>query len=292
MEIIKYPHIKYLGDDENKGILDGGNIVLTEKIDGGQFRFWFENGKLHFGSRNQELIEEKDNNQFKRTIDYVISVLNQSSFYANGDDIIYDSRYEFFGEACFKHTINYDWNKIPPFIGYSIYDIVTHKFLPWSDVKKIFNDLGFTVVPEADTDCYYTIPKSKFYPGDAEGIVFFNYEKQLFAKIVSPEFKEENRKAFGMSKKHVENDDEKVVMIYCTNARINKAILSLRDSGHPIGMTLMRDLYELVWIDIIEEHYKDILLSNFQINIKGIRSLIAKRCLEVLKTYMINQELR
>jgi len=288
MEIIKYPHIKYLGDDENKGILDSGNIVLTEKIDGGNMRFWFDGGIFHFGSRNRELIEEKDKDQFKRCIDYIKEILEQFVFFERYYSF---DRYEFFGEACFKHTINYDWNKIPPFIGYSIYDTVTHKFLPWHQVKKIFNDLGFTVVPEADTDCYYKIPKSKFYPGNAEGIVFFNYEKQLFAKIVSPEFKEENRKAFGTSKKHAENDDEKVVLTYCTNARINKAILSLRDSGHPIGMTLMRDLYELVWIDIIEEHYKDILLSNFQINIKGIRSLIAKRCLEVLKTYMINQEL-
>jgi len=288
MEIIKYPHIKYLGDDENKGILDG-HVVFTEKIDGGNFRFWFADGKLHFGSRNRELIEEKDKDQFKRCIDYIIKILNN---FPKLPAIILEARYEFFGEACFKHTINYDWNKIPPFIGYSIYDTHTHKFLSWCYVKIIFSDLGFTTVPEADTDCYYTIPKSKFYQGNAEGIVFFNYDKQLFAKIVSPEFKEENKKAFGTSKKHAENDDEKVVMTYCTNARINKAILSLRDSGHPIGMPLMKNLYELVWIDIIEEHYKDILLSNYQINIKGIRRLISKRCLEVLKTYMINQELK
>jgi len=42
---------------------------------------------------------------------------------------------------------------------------------------------------------------------------------------------------------------------------------------------------------MFEEEWQDILMGNFKINSKGIRQLIAKRCLSILKQVIVNNSL-
>lgn len=292
---IKYPKIKYLGDEENTGILtDGDYIVVQEKIDGGNFRFKIIDGELIFGTRNTILGPDSDRFIFAKCIEYIKGkILESHNFFVSKGKDVYN-RYIFFGECCVKHTIGYDWSRIPPFLGFDIYDTEKHCFLYADEAIRIFTTLNIPVVPEIYTVIWKTdlyaldIPQSKYYNGKAEGIVIKNYSKQLFAKIVSPEFKEENKKAFGASKKHADNDDEKIVLAYCTNARIQKWICKLRDGGHALDMTMMTKLPLLVYDDIFEEQWREISKSNLTVSFRTIRSMISKRCAVVLKTEIVN----
>jgi len=66
MEFSKYLKIKIAGHEDNKRIFSDpeDDIVVEEKIDGGNFRFYINKGNIIFGSRTQQLTSnegEEDN---------------------------------------------------------------------------------------------------------------------------------------------------------------------------------------------------------------------------------------
>jgi hypothetical protein len=137
------------------------------------------------------------------------------------------------------------------------------------------------------------VPDSKYTPlslpnRQAEGVVFKNYDKQIFAKYVRKKFKEINKRAFGSSKKFANDDSEKIVAIYCTNARIDKIIFKLIDEGFKLNKKMMTKLPVKVYNDIISENWKDILTTKYVIDVNRIRKLVAKRCLTVLDQVITN----
>ena len=123
----------------------------------------------------------------------------------------------------------------------------------------------------------------------AEGVVFKNYKKQLFVKHVRDKFKENNGKAFGRKPKDkLPTQDDVLVYKYCTNRRIQKIIEKVRDEGEEISMSIMGRIIKATYQDIIEEEWLDILNSNWVLDLKNCRKLVAVRCKEVLNTYIIN----
>jgi len=298
----KYLKIKQLGDLENKDIFlfDNDDIVIEEKVDGANFRFMItKNGKLMFGSHNRELGEKDENYKFwKRSIDFIKEKIGNESFLNNPK---FHNKI-FYGESMKKHSLDYNWEKIPTFLGFDILDLTTNKFI--SNKNEYFNELGLPVVPHIMTckankikdinDAH--VPVSAYAPlstpqQKAEGCVFKNYDKQLFAKYVREQFKEVNRRAFGGSKKWATNDTEKIIAMYCTNARIDKIIYKLHDNGMDLGMMMMKKLPTKLWNDIIEEHGGDILRTKFKLDLGLLRKDISHRCVAVLKQVIVNSAL-
>lgn len=305
-EFRKYPKIYVLGNEENKDIfLDSEDlIVIEEKLDGTNIRFLINNGKIIFGSRNRQLTSDEGeeiniDKNFKLILDYVKSILKDRNLTS------YEG-YIFFGEGMIKHSLDYDWDKIPRFVGFDIFDLKKGMFLCYKQSKKIFEELGFTFVPiikellvkevlklKMNDDF---IPISEYAPKSkpkqqAEGIVFKNYKKQIFAKYVREKFKEVNKKTFGFNKKYTNNDDEKVVAIYCTNARIDKMIFKMIDEGKKLEMKLMSELPKRVYNDMFEENWREIIHTNYVVNFRNLRKMVSKRCLMVLKQVIVNNSL-
>lgn len=304
-DFIKYPKIKIIGDEENKDLLSNPEdfIIIEEKIDGGNFRFMIYNDNLIFGTRTQQITSDEGkesnvNKNFKRCLMYIkdkiINNINKNKY----------NHYIFFGECCVKHSMGYDWEKIPPFIGFDVYSMKEKKFLDYTDVKKIYNSLKIEVVPlieiiQASKLKKYTdedIPITKYPPKlnpklQAEGIVFKNYRTQIFAKYVRSQFKEENKLAFGSSKKYANDDSERVAFEYCTNARIEKCIFKLIDDGNKLSVKLMELLPNAVYADIVEEHYKDVMFSRMTVNFHTIKKIVSTRCFKVLSQVIVNNAL-
>jgi len=286
----KYPKIKVIGNEENKELLINpeDEIVIEEKIDGANFRFMYYNGEFIFGSRTQELGEpKKDNKSWARAIGYIRRLMKKGDY----------NNYIFYGECCTRHSTQYDFDKMPPFIGFDIYDLDKHKFMDWPLAKRFYEEIDLHFVPiidkvKAKDLKQYTdkdVPKSEFYDGQAEGVVFKNYNTQIFAKYVTAKHREEATKVFGGSKKWATNDTDKIVATYCTNPRIEKKIFELIHEGYKLDMPMMKQLPTRVFEDIREEHYKDILNKNFKIDVGDMRRTIAKRCLNVLKMMITNK---
>lgn len=302
MTFHKYPKIKILGDEENKELLSNpeDDIVIQEKIDGANARFMIKDGRIIFGSRTQSIgdSEQEIGGNWKRWTEYVKGKIKELDYLKPLEGVIY------YGEACLKHTLTYDWEKIPPFLGFDIRDLDNNKFIDYKIAKKRFERMGLTFVPIikeckakdikefSDNEVSISVYAPRSNPQQqAEGAVFKNYDKQVFAKYVRQQFKEDNRKAFGEGKKFAENDSEMVVASFCTNARIDKCVFKLIDEDNELSMELMHKLPRMVLEDIMEEHWKDICLSNWSVNFRTIKKRVGVRCLEVLKQIIVNNRL-
>jgi len=301
MSFMRYPKIRALGHEDIADIFSvpTEEIVLEEKIDGANFRLGFREGEPIFGSRNRELLSEEQNKQFSNGIKYLYDHLSKY----NPKDLKRFTGYIFYMEYCIPHSIQYNWADMPLFLGFDVYNIKEELFLPPHEKNPLFKSLGIETVPEIsvlkvnDLKNFVfddaSIPRSKYYSGPAEGIVFKNYDHrpQMFGKLVHSRFKELNKKVFGGSAKHVKTDDERLVAKYCTNARIDKNIYKLLDEDHKLGMELMKYLPRRVTKDIYEEHWQDILWSNWKLDMHKVRNLISKRCAGALKM-MVTQNIR
>ena len=308
MEFKKYDKIRILGDVENKDIFKDkkDEIIIQEKVDGANFRFYItEKGTIIFGSRSRQLTsnEGEDTNvekNFTRCIKFI-----RDKWEEVRDIAPTLSHLIFYGENMIKHTMDYDWEKLPPFLGFDIYDIKKERHLDYKDVKTIFcTNLKMDMVPlikiGKSKDIIKVddkfIPESKYaslssQDRQCEGIVFKNYKRQIMAKYVREKFKEKNKKVFGLGKKWAKTDDEYFVAVYCTNARIDKCLFKLIDDGKQLDMTMMGDLLNMVYKDIWEEHWNEISFSKKRIDLLNLKKLVSRRCLEVLKQSIVNESL-
>jgi len=302
----KYTKIYTLGHEENKDIFlnPDDRVIVQEKIDGGNFRFYVkEDGTLLFGSRRQQLGDDEGkeifaDKEFMKTIEFVQDKLSDIDMKDYAKKI-------FYGESCHKHTLPYDWVKIPRFLLFDIFDLEQGEFVPYDEVVKTVEKLGFKMpqlvydgkvndLPEINDEF---VPQTE-YPSpssdvkQAEGVVIKNQDNKLYAKYVRDEFKERNQKTFGgNSVKYNKTDDTdnvEFVHKYCTDARIEKVVYKLLDEGNKLEMKLMGQLIKETYLDIIEENWKEILTSNWKLSFKNIRKIIAKRCVQVLKKMMKN----
>ena len=305
----KYDKIKQLGDEENKELLTSpeDEIVIEEKLDGANTRFMIKNGKVIFGSHSQQLTSDDGNpdnvnKNFKKSYELIKSKIEPlpASILAELEGLT------FFGETMIRHTLDYDWNNIPAFVGFDIYNAKLEKYCEWSHARLLFSELNIEFVPvlwhgqvkdfkiEDWTDD--KMPKAKWASQSSpdqqvEGICIKNFVKQLMGKIVRTKFIEKNIKTFGGGKKKARtegNNDAEVCAIYCTNARIDKQVFKMLDEDKKLSMELMGELIRRVCADVFEESWKDIVWSQWIINFKKLRGLIAKRCQEVLKQMLIN----
>jgi len=185
MNFIKYPKIKRVGSPENKGIFQAGTVVVEEKLDGANFRFGWDSelDKLRFGSRNVELTDRDNYGDFEKAVKIVQNIAKEL-----------EPDYIYFAEYMIPHTIKYDWSKTPTLVGFDVYDTNKHIFLNHEETKEMFKDISIEFVPVIDvrdaaeiTPDYLdkVIPKSRYYNGLAEGVVFKNYSQQLFAKLIA-----------------------------------------------------------------------------------------------------------
>jgi len=311
MEFKKYSKIYRVGHDEIKELLTDDNAVIhvEEKIDGANFRFYIsKEGKIIIGSRTKQLTSNEGedtnmNKMFIRCSNYVREKLKDNDL-SDFHGLI------FYGENTVRHTINYDWDKIPPFLGFDIYDTTEGKYLDFETKTEIFKELGLETVPylgvlniDKSKDIHEqleeVVPISKYSlesakDRKAEGIVLKDYDRQIFAKFVRDAFKEKNAEVFGGNPKYnktSEFDNEELIFKFCTNPRIEKQIFKLIDEGHKLEMSLMKFLPKNVWNDIIEEEWREILTSNWKLDMKGIRKLIPKRCKAVLEQMITNNSL-
>lgn len=305
--MIKYPKIYTVGHEYNEMIFlnPKDEIIIEEKIDGANFRFMItDENQLIFGSRRLELVQDGDHKwqkNFTRCISFIQDALRDK-------DLSRLKGYILFGECVTSHTLSYDWDKIPPYLGFDIINLKNDTFLDYNTKIKIFTELNLPIVPLIKT-CKAKdiveindnmVPISFYAPKSnpkqkAEGIVFKNNITGVRAKYVRNEFKEANSKTFGGNPKYNKVDDTnnaEFVFKYCTNARIDKTIFKLVDEHGKLEMALMRYLPKAVYTDIWEEHWQSIMDSRWKLDLNGIRKLITKRCGAILKQVIINNSLK
>lgn len=304
----KYSKIRRLGHKRNEDMLSEGKITIKEKIDGANLRFTVtEDGEFLFGSKNVEYSDEEGNpvyegevvdDRFKPAINHIREKLDVETVkYA------YGTKYTYFLEASIPHSLEYDSR--PEVIAFDIYDEEQGRYLSTKSAYDRFVTLNFETAPVLDRVSVeefdpedYEIPESDYRDGKMEGVVLINESKEedglggfsTRAKMLTEEFKEKHKKATGARQSaEAVKGHEKIVSKYCTDGRIRKHIHKMQDRGRDLGMQLMEGkdgvegLPMRVSIDILQEEASEIVRRNDEMEFKKFRSLVADRCVRVLR---------
>lgn len=307
--IRKFPKLRYPSHDETDGLLNG-DVVVTEKFDGANFRFtWNEEGELFVGTRNHSYHYDGENlpKAFRHAVDYVRQTVDTEAERAP------DNLHEItlFGEAMHRHSIDYegiDWHvpnkgnphvphtsETPNVVIFDAWQSANSEWFHWDGVTALCDTLGLThsrVLERGDPDdCDFEVPETSMF-GDhpPEGIVVRRLDGTVRAKKVTDDFKEKNAEVFEDLSK-AQSDAAEFVAMYITEARIEKMARKLVDRGEyeSLKMDMMADLPREVLTDAVSENAWDLLTNGFECefddDFKGeVRSKASKKCARVLKT--------
>lgn len=300
-----YPSIRRIGKPESEEVLDGEEIRIIEKMDGSNFRFTYQDGGLIFGSRDTVL---NPNNPVKPGDDYSVGTHFEDgvSFVLSNiewSEVDWEEleNYVFFGECMVSqtvtsHTIEYDWDNTPDFLGFDIYNLEQECYIHPSEMESIFSKhLNLPTspcldefTPEEFNPSEYEIPQSEFRYGDPEGIIMMNPDaypssRPVKAKRWTEEFAETHKAA--SSQRAADTDTEEFIAKYITEQRIKKKVHKMVSTGEweTVSKSMMEELPTKVIEDAWEEEYREVLQSDLEINMGELRHKTCRKCVSVLE---------
>lgn len=309
MALKKYPKVRRPTHPDTDGLFahPEHELVITEKFDGNNFRFGYDDGELRFGSRNVDLGTDVDEigGMFDDVSDYIADTVDPNWLAILED--AYDAPVTVFGENAVEHTIeDYQWEEIPQF---QVFDVFVRcddgrQWLPWDDVEHIAERLDLETVPVVERTTVeefdveeFEVPASTYRPdgGVAEGVVIRNTVNAVKAKVISEEFaeKHESAKSNEDSFTKASGDIGKFLANHVTARRIEKNVETLIDSPEhdyeaPV-MEMMPDLAPAVWEDAWEEDWHDIIYEDYELDIGECRSKTSSKTAKVLRKIMKEQ---
>ena len=273
-----YPPIPSL-DDAPDELLESGHLWLTEKIDGGTLRIQLrESGLLQFGDRDRVYDDPGAIPvPYRPAVQHVRERLDRDALRAAVDDV---ESVVLFGVATYRRTIEYDWDRIPPFLGFDVWSADTGTFRPPDAAEQIFERLGLAPVNAVERELNtrdfdpdsYTVPDSDWYDGPAEGVVIRN-KKGGRAKLLHPDFGATD------DPPPVEASPEKLAETYATDRRFEAIATKLRSLGQPVSF---ETLHERAFEAIVREEYGRLFDGDSSVDLTAFRSAVAERTGEFL----------
>ena len=275
----KYDKVHRLGKDEVEGILEG-TVAVQEKIDGANTSIWLEDNIVHYGSRNQEII----NKEFNGFIPYMEKTGVAELLKRHPTFVLY-------GEWLVKHTVSYNEKAYREWYLFDIYTRDITRYLPANQVEEIayqymFNfptKFGFFINPTKEQLQEY-VGKSSLGP-KGEGIVIKNdafinrWGDHCHAKLVHQEFLEDNALVFNSNNKASESYTEQyIVNKWLNNIRVKKVIDKLQpEINEKLDLKHIPRITNSVYYDLISEEGWEIAKLNKEINYKTLKNLALRK---------------
>jgi len=298
----KFPKLPYPNDSAAHGLLDD-SVVVTEKYDGANFRFSWDDGKLHVGTRNHSYPADDENlpKAFYHAVQYVQDTVDQPL----------PNNITLFGEAMHLHSLEYDgieWHNpakgsphvpldsdLPNVVIFDGYDDVTDNWLHWDTLIEIASYLGFETAQVLERgrpdELTFEVPEESQFGGPPEGIVVRRTDGTVRAKKVTADFKERNAQAFNDPQKAQTAAGEFTAM-FVTPARIQKIAHKLVDEGEydSLQMQMMEQLPAEVCKDVMTEEGWNLLQDKYGFECQfdddfksAVRSKVSSMCARELR---------
>lgn len=163
--------------DAPAGLLDG-HLWLQEWVEGAPLRVQLEaSGLLVFG--DDERVFDDPPLGYRCAVRHVRDQFDRTVLRAALDDV---ESAVFYGVATRKQTLDYDWERLPPFLGFDVYDARDDRFLPPDAVDRLYDRLGLASLnavqkelrgADFDPDSY-ELPESAWRDGQAAGVLVRN----------------------------------------------------------------------------------------------------------------------
>ncbi|ELY51871.1 RNA ligase family protein [Natronorubrum bangense] len=236
-------------------LFDSGHLWLLEKIDGALLRFQLQpSGLIRFGDRSRVYDDPDDiPAPYQHAVRHVRETLERDALRSAVDDV---EDVVFFGEATHHHTIEYDWERTPSFLGFDVWSAKAGAFRPPDAVEGIFEGIGLEPVNAVEQELHtrdfdpdsYTIPQSAWYDGPAVGVVIRNKRGDR-AKLLHPDFQDVDTTV------SVDSSAEELAAEYATRRRFETIVGMLEDRGQSVTF---ETLYERVLEDIARETHNQL----------------------------------
>lgn len=288
---IKYQHVERLGHSEVQDILFGSCYIFY-KLDGTNASVWLsEEGKVQGGSRNRELTVENDNAGFYNWVLTNKSIESYLTKYPT---------HTLYGEWLVPHSLKtYREGAWRQFYIFDVLDRETNLLLPYETYKPLLEECNLEYIPPLAVvknptveTLYKCLEKSGEYlvedgKGTGEGIVVKNYDfvnqygRQVWAKMVTNEFKEVHHKTMGAPEVNTTRLVEEIISEdYLTNEFVKKEIAKVvNDNGGVFENKLIPQILGRVWYEFVREEtwswVKD--LKNPNVNFKTLQSFVYRR---------------
>jgi len=162
--------------DDTPEVLEGGHLWIQELIDGASLRFTVsEDGTLAFGNSRRPFDGDPPLS-LRPAVRHVRESLDWATVYESDAD---PTGITFFGVAPRTEGIDYDWERIPPFLGTDVWTDDSEAFLPPDTVERVYDRIGFATVPAVRKEMpvrdfdpeSYEMPDSTWRDGPAAGVV-------------------------------------------------------------------------------------------------------------------------
>lgn len=265
-------------DDAPDRLFDG-HLWLLEKIDGAPLRFRLQSsGLVRFGDRTQ-VYDDPDAvpEPYRHAVRHVRENLNREALRTAVDDV---EAVVFFGEATHKQRIEYDWERIPSFLGFDVWSASESAFRPPDAVEQIFERLGLQPVNAFERELRaqdfdpgaYSIPQSAWYDGPAEGVVVRNKRGDR-AKRLHPEFRETDRSVPS------DTSPAELAAEYATQRRLERLANEFERSDRPVTVEA---LLERTLEAIVRQEHDRLYRGSDAVDVGAIRSAIVPAIQEFL----------
>lgn len=263
----KYMHIEKWGNDEVQGI-ELGKAYVFPKLDGTNASLWWANHKICAGSRNRVLELNNDNAGFYTAH---ITSIRHIGFFDKYTHL------RLYGEWLVPHTINTyredTWRK---FYIFDVYNDDTDQYLTYEEYQPLLEEFGLDYIPPlciikngSYESFVHQLSNNTLFikdgEGIGEGIVIKNYDyynkfgKQVWAKIITSEFKEKHYKTMGAPETEKTMLEEKIADEFVTTALVEKTFAKIHTEMNGWTSRYIPRLLDTVFHDLITEEMWRIL---------------------------------
>jgi hypothetical protein len=290
----KYMHIERFGTDEVENI-ELGRCYVFPKLDGTNASTWLVNGEYRYlgaGSRNRLLTEDNDNAGFCA---YVNKHDGLTGFHSNYRNL------RLYGEWLVPHTLKtYREDVWRRFWIFDVLNDETDQLMSYEAYKPLLDEHGLDYIPPLGVitngeyeNFIHTLKQNNLFikdgEGVGEGIVIKNYDfynrfdRQVWAKIVATEFKEQHYREMGAPEKEGRLLEEVVAQEYVTSALVDKVYSKIAGEQGGWSSKFIPRLLETTFYDLVREELWDIVKKhkNPKINFKTLKALTINRIKEL-----------
>lgn len=231
-------------EDASSRLFEHGHLWIQEAIDGIPLRVQLErSGLLRFGDETRVYDPGEEPLAVGHAVRHVRDRLDREALREAVDDV---EGVTFYGWATSKRTIEYDWDRIPSFLGVDVHSSASDGLLPPDVVEGIFRKLGLepvnAVAKEIRAQDFdpqgYEIPDSNWYDGPAAGVLVRNKTGGR-ARIFTVDSGVCDEEPGGAA------DPEDLAERYATDARLEGIARKLEDDAVDFDVLYQRALEQL-----------------------------------------------
>ncbi|MGM0605076.1 MAG: hypothetical protein ACQETB_05320 [Halobacteriota archaeon] len=262
-----------------------GHLWLLEEIDGWPLRVrCTAGGTLRFGTERELFEEGSVPAPYQPAVRHVRESIDRSALteaVATADSI------DFFGVSTHKRRIDYEWDRLAPFVGVNIWSAAADAFLPPDVVQAAYRRLGLepaTAIQKEqratdfDPD-RYEVPASAWYDGPAFGVLVRNKNGHR-ARIRSESIdqtegptRSDVNEGPNRSDVNTTQSDATLAAELATDDRFDAIERKLESDGVAVTFDTV---YERVFDRIVREHHHRLFETHPPVDVQSFRSKLAE----------------